>query len=202
MRIILPLLLLLACSLCAAAQASHTAPKLPSVSAAPLDGYSRTADIERRLTEAGPHRIEGLWRIAQSGTTLAIERKKDIGSLPGAEQYQMVIVHSANRAIRPGTVMGLLTVSAKSNVYDASIYTSAQLAGRLSSPKRFTITLAEEDTRLVFKQVKSKYSFNFWRMLPYMFRYSVRTNSNTGEAPFGCVRIFPAPALPSEPRYL
>ena len=198
MRILLSLL----CALCAITALCDDNLRLPPISATPLDGYCDINAVKKRLAESGPHRIEGVWQFPQNGTTVAIERHNSAGSLPGSLLYRMTVVRSANRAIRPGTVMGVLCPSAGSNVYDARIYTSSRLAGKLDSPKHFTLTLTESDTHLVFKPVKSKYSFNLWRMLPYMFRYSVRTNTNTGEAPRGCVRLFPEPEIPLAPRYL
>lgn len=199
MRLILSLIAAITTSLAALATGEI---KLPSSSPAPLGGFDRMEEVTARIAESGPHRIEGVWRFPDSGTTVAIERVNAAGALPGATTYRMVVVRSANRSIRPGTLIGILAPSAKSEVFDARMYTSSLLAGRLNSPKRFSITLSENNTHLVFKQVKSKYSFNFWRMLPYMFRYSVRSNANTGKAPQGCVKVFPEPEIPLEPRYL
>ncbi|MDE6652472.1 MAG: hypothetical protein K2K08_08735 [Paramuribaculum sp.] len=175
---------------------------LPKESPEPNAAYSDMGAIRSRITNSGPHRIEGIWQFPGSGATVAIERIADRTKLPGANTYNMVVVRSDNRNIKPGTLMGVLAPSAKSNIYDAVIYTSPGRKARLTMPKHFTLTLSEQDSRLIFKQVKSKYSLNLWRMLPYMFRYVVRTNENTGKAPLGCIKIFPSPAIPTEPRYL
>lgn len=174
---------------------------LPAVSPAPLPGYSDRTEVQKRIASSGPHRIEGIWRFAESGATIAIEREEG-GDAHGAVAYRMTVIRSDNRSIRPGTLMGIITPSAKSDVFDANIYTSSRRNSSLDAPKRFTLTLAEQGSRLVFARVKSKYSLNLWRMLPYMFRYAVRRNDRTGEAPYGCIKVFPAPAVPAEPRYL
>ncbi|MDE6264095.1 MAG: hypothetical protein K2M11_03010 [Paramuribaculum sp.] len=198
MRIILSALLSVwACCACALPPVS-----LPKESPAPLEGYAEVKDIRSRIAELGPHRIEGIWQFPNTGATVAIERVSDRAQLPGATAYDMVVVRSENRTIPPGTIMGKIAPSAKSDVFDAMIYSSAGRKARLTAAKHFTLTLGEGGSRLVFKRVKSKYSFNFWRMLPYMFRYAVRRNDNTGEAPLGCIKIFPEPEIPAEPRYL
>lgn len=175
---------------------------LPRESPAPYEGYTDIRTVKARIAESGPHRIEGIWQFPGSGATVAIERTQDRSKLPGATTYSIVVIRSENRTVKPGTLMGELVPTAKSNTFDAMIYTSAGRKARLTAPKHFTLTLGEQDSRLIFKPVKPKYSINLWRMLPYMFRYVVRKNENTGEAPAGCVKIFPTPAVPAEPRYL
>lgn len=175
---------------------------LPATSPAPLPGYNDRTVVQKRIAASGPHRIEGIWRFPETGSTVAIEREDNNRAHPGAVTYRMIVMRSDNRSIRPGTFMGIITPSVKSDVFDASIYTSSHRNSSLDSPRRFTLTLAEKGDRLVFSRVKSKFSLNLWRILPYMFRYAVRRNNNTGEAPEGCVKIFPAPAVPAEPRYL
>ncbi|MBD5173309.1 MAG: hypothetical protein HDT08_01545 [Bacteroidales bacterium] len=182
--------------------AAESTVSLPAESPAPQSGFADTKAVRTRIADSGPHRIEGIWQFPGSGATVAIERITDRSKLPGAVTYNMVVVRSENRTIKPGTLMGVLAPTAKSNTYDAAIYTSAGRKARLTAPKHFTLTLGEENSRLIFKRVKSKYSLNLWRILPYMFRYAVRQNNNTGEAPVGCIKIFPLPDAPSEPRYL
>lgn len=175
---------------------------LPATSPAPLPGYNDRAAVQKRIAASGPHRIEGIWQFPETGSTIAIERADDSRALQGAVTYRVIVMRSDNRSIRPGTFMGIITPSVKRDVFDASIYTSSHRNSSLDTPRRFTLTLAEKGDRLVFSRVKSKYSLNLWRILPYMFRYAVRRNNNTGEAPQGCVKIYPAPAVPAEPRYL
>ena len=175
---------------------------LPKESPAPSAAYSDMGAIRSRIAKSGPHRIEGIWQFPNTGATVAIERTADPGKLPGAVAYNMMVVRSENRNIRPGTLMGVLTPSGRSDTFDAYIYTSPGRKARLTMPKHFTLTLTEKESRLIFKPVKAKYSLNLWRMLPYMFRYAVRKIDNTGEAPMGCIKIFPTPAVPAEPRYL
>ena len=72
----------------------------------------------------------------------------------------------------------------------------------MSSPKRFTISLSEEG-RLIIVPVIDKLKFNLWRLLPYMFRNSVRHVNNRPDNLDGAIKIFP-PDLsnPLAPRYL
>lgn len=198
MRLILSLLLSFVGVFCFAAKPLS----LPAESPAPLPGFGDVAEVRSRIAHSGPHRIEGIWQFPNTGATIAVERISDSSMLPGATAYKMVVVRSENRNIRPGTLMGVLAPSARSEVYDAYIYNSVGRKSRLTAARHFTLTLSEQESRLVFKRVKAKYTLNLWRMLPYMFRFAVRKNDNTGEAPLGCVKVFPTPAVPAEPRYL
>ncbi len=176
--------------------------ELPAVSMV-LDGYTRES-VEKRIIESGPHHIEGIWQMTTDGATIVIERTDDYdpSSVDAINLYRMVILKSPNRSLRPGTVMGYISPAAKSGTYAGRIYTSQHNGSKLSSPKDFTIALSDADSRMSITRLRSKYSLNLWRMLPYMFRYSVKRNSNSNAATQGCRKIFPAPALPSEPIYL
>lgn len=165
-------------------------------------GYADEDSLISRLSAAALHPIEGIWQFAGSGATVAIERMSGEGRLPGAREYRMVALRSEDPAVRPGAVMGYLEASGDSREYDARLFTDSRGGGVLSKPRHFTVRLAEEGCRFELRPVKSKYSLNLWRLLPYMFRYSVRETRSRGEAAAGCVRIFPEPEIPAEPVYL
>ena len=101
MRLILSALLSVwACCVCAVTPVS-----LPKESPATLEGYAEIKDIRSRITELGPHRIEGIWQFPNTGATVAIERVSARAQLAGATAYNMVVVRSENRTIPPGTIM-------------------------------------------------------------------------------------------------
>ncbi len=175
--------------------------ELPSVSPV-LSGYTRES-AERNLRESGPHRIEGIWQFTDDGATMTIERftpTENHGDESTA--YRIVLLRSPNRALRPGTVMGYLYQSSKSGVYLARIYTSSHNGSKLSAAKDFTITLTENDSHLTLARQRDKYSVNVWRMLPYMFRYTVKRNTPSDANLHGCIKLFPQPSSPIEPIYL
>ncbi len=171
-----------------------------------ITGYDNPDSIATRLGELPLHAVEGLWRFASEGSLMAIERQtsKTTGAYEAETTvYRMVIVRAADMALRPGTVMGYLTPTAKRGVYDARIYTSRLDSGTaLTSPKSFTLTLTDEDSRLSISDYGSSLRFNWWRLLPYMYRYLFTRRDKSPGAIQGCLRVFPAPAVPSEPRYL
>jgi len=170
-----------------------------------IRGYACADTVISRMTSAPLHRVEGLWRFPADGGTIAIEHcnLSSSGTLAEAYTYRMVIIESSNRNLRPGTIMGYLWATSKRDIYQARIYTSASDDGTcLSGLKPFTLTLSDQDSRLNFKAHRKALKLNLWRMLPYMFRFSVSKVDDTPRDLDGCVRIFPRPAIPAEPRYL
>lgn len=169
-----------------------------------LAGYE-PAEARERLAESPLHIVEGLWEFASEGTLMAIERVDASDSRRGssATLYRMVAVRGADMALRPGTVMGYLATTSKRGVYDARIFTSRHDDGTvLSSPKSFTVTLTDDDSRLTIKEYGKGYVFNWWRLLPYMYRYLISRRDRSSGDIEGCMRVFPEPSRPLEPRYL
>lgn len=153
------------------------------------------------MSEAPLHHIEGIWQFPATGVTVAISRQDgfDTPASP-AQLYSIVLVFSPNRAMRPGTVMGLIAPMAGRGEYEANIYTSST-GSKLTIPRKFTLLLSDDDSSIKFKRHKSAFSVNLWRLLPYLWRYTVTPNRDNREND-GCVRIFPEPPLPREPIYL
>lgn len=169
-----------------------------------VSGYE-LSEVRLRLANLPLHLVEGIWEFASEGTLMAIERTDSSPRTPGtaATLYRMVVVRGADMALRPGTVMGYLTTTSKRGVYDARIFTSRNDAGTvLSSPKRYTISLTDDDSRLTIREYGKKLIFNWWRLLPYMYRFVLSRHENRPPDMEGCVRLFPEPAIPLEPRYL
>lgn len=114
------------------------------------------------------------------------------------------MVKSADISLREGTVMGYLTPTSKRGVYDARIYSSrTDDHTRLTGPSRNTITLADDGSRISFKPYGRKLRFNWWRLLlPYMYRSLITPQERPAGDIEGCVRVYPTPAVPLNPRYL
>ena len=171
-----------------------------------LTGYDTAAEVAERLSTMPMHSVEGLWRFAAEGTLMAVERVADrefSADEAGTETYRMVIVRAADLSLRPGTVMGYLSPTAKRGVYDARIYTGRTDDGtKLYSPRTFTLTLGDSDGRMAINRYGTTFSFNWWRLLPYMYsRLITKREKKPGDIN-GCIRVYPLPAIPAEPRYL
>lgn len=171
-----------------------------------LSGYDTPGEVTGRMAAMPLHSIEGLWRFAAEGTLMAIERTDDrslSADDAGSVTYRMVVVSAADLSLRPGTVMGYLSPTAKRGVYDARLYTGRTDAGTaLHSPKSYTVTLADSDSRLSLNRYGTSYHFNWWRLLPYMYSRLISRTERKTSGTEGCVRVYPAPAVPLEPRYL
>ena len=138
-----------------------------------LPGYDTVSEVTERMAEMPLHSIEGLWRFA------------------------------AELSLRPGTVMGYLSPTAKRGVYDARLYTGRTDAGTaLHSPRTYTVTLTDSDSRLSLNRYGTSYRFNWWRLLPYMYSRLISRTDKKASGIEGCLRVYPSPAIPMEPRYL
>lgn len=175
--------------------------RLPQRSVAD-SGFAHSTMIET-LRQLPLHHIEGIWKFPATGSEVAIVRSNPDINNPTASVnlYHIILFTSDSRAIRPGTIMGFITPSSTQGEYDARIYTSS-VGSTLIMPKTFALTLAENDTSLRFKQKKSTFSINLWRLLPYLWRYTIHPNTSTDTQTDGCIRIFPEPPVPREPIYL
>ena len=167
-----------------------------------IDGYG-SADIVRTRMAASPlHDIEGLWEMVGEGSLMAIERDP---STDGASAvYRMVVVRSASVSVREGTVMGYLTPTSQRGQYDARIFsTLSDDHTRLIRPTRNVITLGDDGSRITFRPYGRKLRFNWWRLLlPYMYRTLVTPVERSRGDLDGCVRVYPTPSNPLNPRYL
>ncbi len=167
-----------------------------------IGGYSMK-EVRQRFSEGDIHDIEGIWRFVDDGSVMAIERFVP-DEIPdnGNTCYRIVVVKSPVRALAPGTLMGYISPTAKKGVYDAAVFSAFDGLRGLHKKKRFYLNLSEEGL-LSFTSYRQGIRLNLWRLIPYMFRYSVRYSSERPKGLDGCVRIWPASvSVPFEPRYL
>ncbi len=167
-----------------------------------IDGYSMK-EVRQRFDEGDIHDIEGIWRFVDDGSVMAIERFVP-DEIPdnGNASYRIIVVKSPTRALSPGTLMGYVSPTAKKGVYDASVYTAYDGLRGLHKKRRFCLSLGD-DGLLSFTQYRQGVKLNLWRLIPYMFRYSIRYSSDRPKGLDGCVRIWPpSVSVPFEPRYL
>lgn len=198
------LILLLAILPTATAHGRELVEKLPTMSYA-LGGYDNIDSVRSAMERRPLHRIEGIWAFPSDGASVAIERWDDatVAGTSEAVGYRIVVLRSPCRSLRPGTVMGHLSATAKPGVYAAEIYTAGNGGPTLMKPKGFTLTLVD-DAHLTFRQHSRKIRVNLWRLLPYMSRISMRVSDSDAPTDIdGCTRLFPRPLSgPVEPRYL
>ena len=170
-----------------------------------ISGYDNPDSVRKAMQMRPLHKIEGIWTFPSDGGSIAIERHTD-NTLRGEDdaiRYRMVVMRSPCRSLRPGTLMGCISATARPGIYAAEIYTSGNGGATLRNPKRFTLTLID-DAHLTFRQHSRRIKVNLWRLIPYMSRISVRlTDSDAPKDIDGCIRMFPRPLSgPVEPRYL
>lgn len=158
--------------------------------------------LKENIDKLNLHHIEGIWQFTSSGTEIAICRRDNTnyGSIHQAVSYNIILLYSPNRVLRPGTIMGIITPTPKQGEYDARIYTKS-IGSTLTIPKKFTLTLDDDDSALLFRQHRSKFSIKPLRLLPYLWRGAIQQNIEIRSS-VGCIRIHPAPTLPREPIYL
>lgn len=147
------------------------------------------------FSESGLKPIEGVWRFSGSEGMFAIVAD------PATIFYKIIVVDSPDQNVLPGTVMGVCTEVGRQNHFDAQIFTADEM-GVMSGTHRFTISLSDEG-RLVIVPVVNKLKFNLWRLLPYMFRHSVKRVNNRPDNLDGAIRLYPpSETTPLSPRYL
>ncbi len=156
-----------------------------SAPAGSFDLYNVTNTLSSRPLSA----IEGVWHLTDDDegviTILADQR---------TNAYLLIVTNSPNRLIAPGTVMGIATQSAQKDVFDALIYTSTDRSS-LTKPKPFTLRLSDKGY-LRIEDASTRILINFWRMLPYMFRFSAKRENRRPDNLDGAYRLYPAPEIP------
>lgn len=157
-------------------------------------------EVCRAIAASGPEAIEGVWRLTSpdaEGALVAVERE-------ATGSYIITVVESADRSLIPGTLVGRATRGSRRGEYDAWLYKSTPLAG-ITGGKRtgFTLTLTDEGNRLTFEPHRSRWAFNLYMSIPYLFmRPSIRNQRNRQSTSQGAERVFPTPIPPLEPIYL
>lgn len=164
-----------------------------------LPGYNSVDSTRQRLSRLPLHTIEGIWRFPSDGGLIVIERDK---TAPG-DTYNMIALYPQNRLLRPGTLMGTLTATAKRGVFDARLFTKLSGEKRfLTKAKKFVLTLQDSNTRFTLQPYGKKYEVRWWHVFPYMYRRIITRSDNTPQDLDGCLRVFPEPLPPANPIYL
>ncbi|MDE5785528.1 MAG: hypothetical protein K2H98_03260 [Duncaniella sp.] len=160
-------------------------------------------EARARLSVLPLHPVEGLWQIPGHDSVLEIVRDSITPSGQVA-RYRIAVVEAEDLALAAGTVVGTVTPTAAHGVYDSRIFTDVEPGRHLipSSPRRCTLTLDADESRLMVKHHRRKVTVRWWRLLPYMLRRVVSVSKDDAPDTDGLVRIYPESSTPQNPVYL
>lgn len=166
-----------------------------------LPGYDTRDEITSRLSQLPLVDIEGIWLFPATGQTIVVERDDE-----DAMSFRVVAALRSLTGVSAGTLLGHVTPTARTGSFDAML-TGMTANGKPQGhsamrPTRFTLSLTSD--RLAFTPVHRGVKINWWRLFPYMFRFSVRTTDDRQQGLDGCIRLWPRdPSVPPyQPRYL
>lgn len=169
-----------------------------------LAGYNDIDSVRLAIDSRGASGIEGIWQLAGSQALVAIEPAAHPAvSGAGYEALQIVIVSSPRKSMRPGTVLGYATPTAREGYWEAEIYTTP-MRSLLQNHRRFTLHADSDGTHLSMTPVRSALRFSLRHTLRFLFRASVSVGNRTHEESFdGFIKQYPAPeGRPTHPVYL
>lgn len=149
-------------------------------------GRSTMAQVCAMVDDGGGDPIEGVWRIAGDGAVFAV--------LPGEggdDAFRLVIVDSPDMSVLPMTEFGTARRTAVAGRYDACLSASLTSGTSVRRDRNLIISLSD-DGRLIFEPYKKGLKLNLWRVLPYMFRFSVASQNTRPSDIDGAVRLYPA----------
>lgn len=178
---------IIASTLIIAAAITATAAKRPPAQSVRLNGY----ELEAKIAQADSlplDPIEGVWEMPADRVKLVIERCTD-----EPWDYRAVLLDSDNRQLLPGTIMGYLQATARTDKFTLWLY-SEWADGLLAAPVSCTATLSDDFCSITYikPSIKWRVRVNFARWLPNFFRgISISAEPRT-EAPIeGFRRIAP-----------
>lgn len=164
------------------------------------DGYGLVDSVAAQMSLLPLDPLEGIWEFSGDGAIVAIEREREPRRFASAS-YRLTAISMPDRSVAPGTLIGRAVTTASDNKFDAAIYTKA-VYGLLQTPSNFIMTLTA-DGRLLLSHYRQGVKLNLWRMVPYMFRYSVKGVDERPKGIDGMIKLYPTPSKPkTSPRYL
>ena len=149
-------------------------------------GRSALTRVCALVDEGSGDPIEGVWRIAGDGAVFAV--------LPGDggdDTFRLVIVDSPDMSVLPMTEFGAARRTAVAGRYDACMSASLTSGAPVRRDRNLIISLSD-DGRLIFEPYTTGLKLNLWRVLPYMFRFSVAAQDTRPSDIDGAVRLYPA----------
>lgn len=162
-----------------------------------------TADSVKTLLRMHPGPdVAGIWSATTDGASMAIIPGEPHGAARSFSRSCLIVVlRSPRPGVRPGTVMGWCSPTAKAGFYDCTIFTRCD-GSRLSDPRRFTLRL-NDSSRLSLIRVHDGLEIVVWKILPYMYRSFLRERRDRPRDLEGFIRQWPrTEGVPLSPRYL
>ncbi len=191
--------LILAALIAVTTHAARPLVRVPATSPV-SQGYGLVDSVSAKMSLRSLDPIEGIWELTSDGAVVAIEREPTT-TRGATTTYRITAISMPDRSVAPGTLMGRAASTANARKFDSLIYTNVT-DGKLRSPAGFIITISDDD-RLSLFHYRQGVKFNLWRMVPYMFRYSVSTIDERPKGIDGMVRLYPqSKKTTSFPRHL
>ncbi|MDE6854337.1 MAG: hypothetical protein K2J38_04695 [Muribaculaceae bacterium] len=132
---------------------------------------------------------EGMWRMGADGAVFSVVRE------PGRQGvYSLTLISSPDLSIPCGTPFGTMTATGKPFTYDASL--SRSLSGKVRKLSRrsyrdFIVEYAPESGLLTFTAYHRGRTLNVVRLLPYLFRFSIKESDTRPRGIDAARRISP-----------
>lgn len=168
-----------------------------------IPGYNDIDSVRSRIDNSGPVDIEGLWLMSATQTLVVIEPATE-PSLAGAgfHAWQIVIVSSPRKSLRPGTTLGYIIPTARKKHYEARIYTSRHRS-ILQKHRGYTLDLTDE-SHLTMTADKSPWRITLHHSLKFLLRAAISTRpADAAPANEGFIKQYPYPdGQPLIPVYL
>lgn len=183
------------------ASASDLPRHIPATSCV-IPGYNDIDSVKSRIDNSGPVDIEGLWLMSATQTLVVIEPATE-PTLAGAgfHAWQIVIISSPRKSLRPGTTLGYIIPTARKGHYEARIYTS-RYRSILQKHRGYTLDLTDE-SHLTMTADKSPWRITLHHSLKFLFRAAVSTRPIDSPTDEGFIKQYPYPdGQPLKPVYL
>ena len=135
--------------------------------------------------------IEGLW-LWNSGALVAIE-SDDYGHIT------LTIVETNDPAVPVPFVIGTGKFTGHEGQYDLELITGGDAIPDTDSKKKLKfIARKTGEHHLTLNQYSTGYKINLWRLVPYLFRYSITKEKEPADLN-GAMRIWPTAGTPEYP---
>lgn len=152
-------------------------------------------DFPRSYTEKFEGRtlvpVEGLW-LWNSGAIVEI-KANSTGAIT------LTLLDTPDPDIDTPVVIGTGTFAGKENTYDVQLVTKGNLIDRKANRGKadFVLTI-NNNRRLSLSPYSTSLKVNLWRLVPYLFRFSVRHDAKPDRLD-GAIRLWPLQGSPENP---
>lgn len=154
-------------------------------------GYDVPSYATERFGQRPLKAAEGVW-LWDSGALVAIETDAQ-------GRMTLTLVDSPDPMIDTPRVIGTGTFAGQPNTYNIELETMGDAVKKSKSGKKVRfIARIINDRRISLSPYATGLKVNAWRLLPYLFRFSV-TKQNTPDALDGAIRVWPNLGSPEFP---